>query len=87
MPGLFSLSRPRRNLQRRQPSHRLIARCPTHLQFRPQRRAERGALRLAEQPTSQVVVQLYAGHARRFAVRHAGDGRGDRGRDAAGTAA
>jgi hypothetical protein len=65
---------PRRNLQHRQHRHRFIARCPAHLTFRPQRYAERGALRMAEQSAAQVVIQLHTRHAGRFAVRHAGDG-------------
>lgn len=80
-------SRPRRNLQQRQHRHRFIARCSAHLPLRPQRGAEPRTLGQAEQSAAQLVVQLHAGDAGGFAVRHARNRRGDRGRDAAGAAA
>ena len=48
-------------------------------------RRRRGAW-AAEQFAAQLVVELHAGHASRFAVRVAGDGRADRRRNAAGGA-
>ena len=57
-----------------------------HLQRRPQRRAEGGPFRLAEQLAAQVLIQLHAGHPGRLSLRHAGNRRGDRRRDATGAA-
>ena len=58
-----------------------------HLKRRTQLAANLGALRLAEDAASEVVVQLHAAHPGWFSLRHAGNGAADRRRDAARRAA
>ena len=66
------------------PEHRqgLKAVFPTHCLRRPQAGAKRRALRAAEDRTAKIGQQLHATDARGFTLRHAGNRRSDRGRDA-----
>ena len=73
-------------LKTRQPDDRLFARSAAHLGRRLQPAAKGRALRLAEHLAAQFFIELYARHPGRLAIRHAGQGRGDGGRDAAGGA-
>ena len=54
---------------------------PTHLFRGTQVNADRRALRLAEQRAAVVGSELEASHTCRLAIRHTGDGRGDRRRN------
>lgn len=75
--GLFQL---------RQPDHRLLARLAAHFCGGLQPSAEGRALGLAEHLAAQIVVKLHAWQPGGLAIRHAGQGRGDGGCDAAGGA-
>ncbi|BCK88854.1 hypothetical protein MIZ01_2660 [Sideroxyarcus emersonii] len=83
MAGLYRL---RGLFQLRQPTHRIFARRSAHLGRRLQPAAKGRSLRLAKDFAAQLVIQLHARHPGRLAVRHAGQGRSDGGRDAAGGA-
>jgi hypothetical protein len=65
----------------------LLCVLTTHLWCRPQVETNRWSFRFSKQRAAAVVRQLHAAHAGRFAVRHAGDGRGYGRRDATGRAA
>lgn len=73
-------------LQMRKPFQRMFARISAHLGRSLQPRAEGRALRLAKYLAAQFIVELDARHPGGLTVRHAGQGRGDGGRDAAGGA-
>jgi hypothetical protein len=60
---------------------------PAHLGRRLQAAADCRAFRLPEDTTAIVLIELYATHAGRFSVRHTGDCRCDRRRNAAGATA
>ena len=78
--------RPGSHFHHLQPPKRLVLRSAAHAGVGLQRPAHRRPLGSAEKPAAQVVIQLRAGHTRRLARRHAGDGRADRrGRAAGGT--
>lgn len=73
-------------LKRCQVMHRMRPRAAAHVCSRLQTGANRRPFRAAENPAQIGRIQLNATHARWFAVRHAGDGRGDRRRRATGAA-
>ncbi len=79
--------RPRPHLQHRQNLHRLVAMRAAHVRLRAEAGAEGRAFGAAEEAAAVGVVELHAGDAGGFAVGHAGEGAGDRGRDAASAAA
>jgi hypothetical protein len=64
----------------------VVAIHAAHRRRRSQTRTHRRPLGLAEQRAAVAIIELDARHAGRLAERHAGNRRGDRGRDAAGTA-
>ena len=79
-------SRSRGELQRGDPRKGVVAVGAAHGLGGAQAGAERRALRFSEKRAAEVRQQLDARHARGLAVRHAGDGRCDGRRDAAGSA-
>lgn len=81
MARLYRLCGP---FQSRQPDHRRLARLAAHLGGRLKTGTEGRALGLSEHPAAQLLVELYARHPGRLAVRHAGQRRSDGGCDAAG---
>lgn len=68
--------------QSHQPREWVFTRRPTHLRRGLQPGAESRAVRLAEYFAAQLRIELHAGHARWFALRHIGQRRSDGGRDA-----
>lgn len=72
--GLFQLG---------QPGDGVFARVAAHILGRLQAAAECWPFGLAENAAALVVIELYAAHAGRFAIRHTRYRAGNRGRDAA----
>ena len=64
-----------------------VAIASTHRSGRAQSPTHLRSFGLAEQATVVVFIELNTAHTGRFPIGHAGDGRANRGRDAAGTAA
>lgn len=85
--ALGNRSRPSRLIQRRQPLQCLLPIRTAHFVAGLQACTKARPLRSSEDRAAHVVGEVRASHARRLAVRHAGQGRGDGGRDATGTAA
>ena len=74
------------DLQLRYPRQRILAILAAHFRIGFEPGATLRSLRLIEDRAAQVVGELYAMHACRFAVGHAWNGRLDGRRDAAGAA-
>lgn len=66
---------------------RLIPGSAAHLAGGPEPDADRRTIRVPEQGAAEICAQLYASNARWFALRHARDGRRDRGSNTARSAA